>query len=244
VTVKWHELLMPRTSVTMQVTCVEPTGKVEPEAGRQLTVTGLPQVLETGGGGVAHHRAGRRGGWHYLVRGAGDLRGGAVQDELTRRNDSREGADHGAILQNAEHGPAGQEEITAGDGERAVLDQHAINEPGDRAAGDGRHAALDEHACSTRGDRAAGDGRYAALDVHDNNSPGDGAAGDDQLAAGVNDYALRGGPDRAGGDDLEGLARLDGDGAGACGTDRPALGPRRHRGTQRDQQHPQGNESA
>ena len=39
VTVKLQEALLPEASAAVQVTVVLPTGKVEPEAGVQLTVT-------------------------------------------------------------------------------------------------------------------------------------------------------------------------------------------------------------
>src|SRR5690349_2244767 len=51
VTVKLHRRVVPRTSVAVQLTGVEPIGKVEPEAGWQVTVTGPPQVLDTRGVG-------------------------------------------------------------------------------------------------------------------------------------------------------------------------------------------------
>jgi hypothetical protein len=51
VTVKLQEVLLPRASVTVPVTVVTPSGNVAPEAGRLVTVTGLPQVLEIVGGG-------------------------------------------------------------------------------------------------------------------------------------------------------------------------------------------------
>jgi hypothetical protein len=49
VTVNEHVAVLPDESVVVQLTVVEPTGKVEPEGGVQVVVTG--QSLVTVGGG-------------------------------------------------------------------------------------------------------------------------------------------------------------------------------------------------